>query len=524
MSRYRRRLCAAVTAAHLLATCIAVESTHAVDGPNLVAPREVAAGKWFDSLFAPQRPVAEKSVNLQRRHRRRMQRSIKIQGKLLNNPDTSDGSPPYVIVDSYGGVLRYVEPVDNIDLESHIGQNVVVRRDVGHTLLASQLALPKVRATDGVQLAQYEEPNIVVGRPGSAYLDDGLDFGEYPSCGVNDCGRFVGCGDGVLGCGDGCRPGPRWLIFADYLLWQSRSTEVAYAVPLLDGVPIGQTAVADVDYNSGFRVGLERPLNPCSWLSVGYTYFSGNDSSSLEIDPKDGEVFSLVSHPATFDSKIVGYDAFGSLDIELQMLDVQYRRALFRTPVCSTGCGACVAACGPVRLNCVGGFRYASFDQDFRSWQTLFDDKLDSLDRHVAASLEFRGAGPKLGFEVETSSCHSPFFTYARTYASFLAGSYEGHYVQLDQDDEKKTVVEYFNTWKKDRLAPVLDMEIGLGFFGPPGTCLCNSRFSVGYVASYWLNAVTTDAFIEASQFLDYVELGDTISFDGLAVRAEILF
>jgi hypothetical protein len=154
----------------------------------------------------------------------------------------------------------------------------------------------------------------------------------------------------------------------------------------------------------------------------------------------------------------------------------------------------------------------------------LFDEKDDAIDRQLTASVEFQGAGPKIGFEAETGSCYCPLFAYARTYASFMAGRYEGRYTQTDQGKDKKPLFEGFNRWEKDRLAPVLDLEIGLGFIGPPGTCLCNSRFSVGYVASYWFNAVTTDAFIGASQFLDYIELGDTISFDGLAVRAEVTF
>ena len=63
-------------------------------------------------------------------------------------------------------------------------------------------------------------------------------------------------------CGKGTCCGPRIGIFAEYLLITPRDAEVAYAIPV-DGpiapgtprIPIGPTAVANPDYDSGFRVG-----------------------------------------------------------------------------------------------------------------------------------------------------------------------------------------------------------------------------------------------------------------------------
>ncbi len=62
--------------------------------------------------------------------------------RLIQNPDQTDGAPPYALTDQTGTVQRYVEPVDGIDLSSHVGQIVTVRHDTGSTLLASQLELP----------------------------------------------------------------------------------------------------------------------------------------------------------------------------------------------------------------------------------------------------------------------------------------------------------------------------------------------------------------------------------------------
>jgi hypothetical protein len=65
--------------------------------------------------------------------------------RLIENPDQTDGTPPYALTDQTGTIQRYVEPVPGIDLAGHVGQIVVVRHDSGPTLLASQLDLPRER-------------------------------------------------------------------------------------------------------------------------------------------------------------------------------------------------------------------------------------------------------------------------------------------------------------------------------------------------------------------------------------------
>lgn len=62
--------------------------------------------------------------------------------RLIENPDQTDGAPPFALTDHTGTIQRYVEPVPGIDLSPHVGQVVTVRNDTGSTLLASQLELP----------------------------------------------------------------------------------------------------------------------------------------------------------------------------------------------------------------------------------------------------------------------------------------------------------------------------------------------------------------------------------------------
>jgi hypothetical protein len=63
--------------------------------------------------------------------------------RLIRNPDSSGGMPPFALTDQAGTIQRYVEPVDGISLEAYVDQVVVVRHDTGRTLLASQLELPQ---------------------------------------------------------------------------------------------------------------------------------------------------------------------------------------------------------------------------------------------------------------------------------------------------------------------------------------------------------------------------------------------
>ena len=90
--------------------------------------------------------------------------------RLARNPKPTDGNPPYVLIDRYGGIQRYVESTPTVDLDRYLGQTITVRRDTGHTLLASQLELPKLARPAGavvggeVKLAAAEMP-VAAGEP-----------------------------------------------------------------------------------------------------------------------------------------------------------------------------------------------------------------------------------------------------------------------------------------------------------------------------------------------------------------------
>jgi hypothetical protein len=72
--------------------------------------------------------------------------------------------------------------------------------------------------------------------------------------------------------------------------------------------------------------------------------------------------------------------------------------------------------------------------------------------------------------------------------------------------------------WDDDRIVPMLDYELGVAWTNPQG----NLRLSAGYMMSHWFNIVSTPVFVEAVQSDSYVNVNDTISFDGLVGRAEL--
>jgi hypothetical protein len=247
--------------------------------PQRPVDRDQAAGALVDSLFEPLAADHVSGVAKRALGGQPSRASIRPQwtARLARNPKAGDGNPPYVLIDRYGGIQRYVEPTPGIDLQQHLGQTITVRRDTGHTLLASQLDLPRAaRRTseivgassgdEGVRLAAAEEDMPAIeptpadgesiaplpsettegeiisegpildaqGRPlvlpegvDPLYLDDqdAMHLEGCPHCGSAICQMQGGCGFGSR---------PLFYVRGEYLLWW------------FDGMPIPPLAVRGV--------------------------------------------------------------------------------------------------------------------------------------------------------------------------------------------------------------------------------------------------------------------------------------
>ena len=251
MAVYRLGIYAAMIAALQIIFTWSAPRGLAGDGPNRVTSSDVAAGQWVDSLLGPELAKTPARQPAKRTARRRTnQKRAALRARLVSNPDISDGTPPFALVDRYGDVLRYVEPVEGLNLDSHLGDTVTVRRDTGKTLLASQLAF----AGSAIRLTQHEEaisPGEVIGESSilteqpiyeegesfsgepiygePLYLEEGIDFGGCPQC-----------GGGVGGCRSGCGFGSRGVLYAhgEYLLWWLEGMNTP---PLVTQVPFDTT-------------------------------------------------------------------------------------------------------------------------------------------------------------------------------------------------------------------------------------------------------------------------------------------
>jgi hypothetical protein len=106
------------------------------------------------------------------------------------------------------------------------------------------------------------------------------------------------------------------------------------------------------------------------------------------------------------------------------------------------------------------------------------------------------------------------FSAYGRAFAAALTGNFQSEYRMVSTLGGPLVVVN----WDDDRIVPMLDYELGVAWTNPQG----NLRLSAGYMMSHWFNIVSTPVFVEAVQSDSYVNVNDTISFDGLVGRAEL--
>lgn len=298
----------------LLISFVIISSADAADRPNRSSRSDVAAGQWIDSLLDPSTPMPKrKQANKPRPGRVASPQRYRLRGKLVKNPKTEDGLPPYALVDKHGGVLRYIEPVKSVNLDQYLEKTIAVKHDTGDMLLASQLALPQTRSGQasaplGLQLAQNLEP-IPAGEPVPAgkaataappvetlqeepiYLDggyeDGLNFGGCTNCGDMACGiRQGGCGYGARGV---------MYLHGEYLLW---TVEGMNTPPLIIADDNGAFSSPDIIYGddliledgrSGGRITFGLWLDDYGQWAIEGDYFAlGKETEVFAAGGNDG--------------------------------------------------------------------------------------------------------------------------------------------------------------------------------------------------------------------------------------------
>lgn len=306
---------------------------------------------------------------------------------------------------------------------------------------------------------------------------------------VYDVGCKVAC----------CRPCVS--VFAEYLYLTPRDAEIAYALPI-DGpiaagdprIPIGPTAMIDPEYDSGFKVGVNVPIDCAHSVEAAYTWYNSDVRTADTISAPD-VLSPLVIHPSTFNAATDVLNASAHLAINYQLGDIDYKTVWYEHACC--------------RVQALVGVRYAHLDQLFTS-QFDFNGTTD-----VTSEVNFDGGGIRFGLDAEKHCCCG-FLLYARGVANFLAGDFQGRYFQGDSFDP--VVVDM--TWSASRVVTVLEVELGVGW----QSCDRRWRLTAGYVFNGWLNAVQPDEMIRAGQENDFGGVGDGLSFDGLVARLQYNF
>ncbi|QDS97156.1 BBP7 family outer membrane beta-barrel protein [Adhaeretor mobilis] len=393
---------------------------------NRAAESDRAAGEFIDSLFAseaPSDPILpnQNQAKLLNGKPSVAQRTASWRGRLISNPNTEDGSPPYILLDRYGKAKRFVEPSAEIDLDAYLGETVTVRRDTGSTLLASQLDLPRVGLNSGgadeidsaIQLAQYQESMAPEMDP--LYLDNGLDFGS----GTGGC---TGCGDMICtkpGCGFGSRPifyargeYSQWwlegmntppLVVQDTMPDTVSDPDVEFLQPGVSVIYGGDRILEDG--RDGFRATLGYWFDDYGNWGIEGDYldlgeitetFSAGSLDGLVPDTRIGRPFIAVAPLAGVlpvgraVEEVDTEDLDGNVTVrsrsDFSTAGVRFMNGLCCRESCDVGCGDSVGGCdscgsgiagaagllpGVRRTDFLWGLRWAEFDEQLRVTEDL---------------------------------------------------------------------------------------------------------------------------------------------------------
>ena len=311
-----------------------------------------------------------------------------------------------------------------------------------------------------------------------------------------------------------CPPPPppppqlQWSVFAEVLWIHPTGVDMAHAqqqngIGGAGTVPFGEIGVADPPYDIGFRLGAEVRLAADAGVFASYTFFEGDATSSVVapvIPGGGGAVGSLVHHPGAAITGSVGpVDA--DYEISFQLGDVAYRKLLLRD------CNQYVSV--------FGGARFAQLEQDFAQNGNFGGGQAGVI--NTLTDIEFVGAGPMAGIDGAYQIGVTRFSVYGKALVATLTGQFDSNYRMLNETTDSQLALAM---WQDDRIVPMLDYELGVAWTSTQG----HLRLAVGYMVSYWFNTVTTPVFVDAVQADNYVDVDDTVTFDGAVGRIEWIF
>ncbi len=346
---------------------------------------------------------------------------------------------------------------------------------------------------------------------GESQLDENLDVIEIPSVfeeGLNDTKPVSfhqsACDSGAC-CPTVCCL-PKWAHrtggFGEVLYLSAGNSDLIYANeqtgPVASASPTGPLGISNIGEHVGFRAGFTIAKSNCSSLNASYTRWDGATTSFLDATGNN-VINSQVSHPSVATTGSASLDAIARQSANFQFADAYIRR-IYR----SNDCGA---------LNWNGGLRYGNLEQGISVDQTL---SVATGTTNVTTDIDFNGFGILGGLDGERHSASSGFLVYGRVLGSLLAGNWQADYRQTNQFGGGVIATHY----EDFRVTPVVDSELGVGW----QNCTGRFRVSAGYLFSTWFNAVTNRDYIQSVRSGQLLNLDDSLTFSGLALRSELRF
>jgi hypothetical protein len=291
-----------------------------------------------------------------------------------------------------------------------------------------------------------------------------------------------------------------WHVFGEFLYLEPRNTDVAFAIPVVAGIPSGPTGVVNPGYTPAFRIGFTRDLyDATSNMGVSWTRFTSSTNDAITA-PAGGSIVSLVLPNAPVFPAYPSVSA--SYNINYDLVDLDYRGLFISS--------------NRYTVNFLLGARYAQLTQDFGA---TFGTSLPAHDV-LNTDIDFSGCGIRVGLEGERYAARSGLMVYGRTAASFLAGRFNAYYTDTGaQGPINGGLVA-------DRVVPILELELGVGWVSPSK----HFRIYAGYLFNAWYNVMDTSDFINAAAgaakagTFNAATPSDTITFDGLVIHGEVLF
>ncbi len=237
--------------------------------------------------------------------------------------------------------------------------------------------------------------------------------------------------------------------------------------------------VVSPGFTTGYRAGGGFALSDHTWIVGTLTYF--RDSADSSIAAPNGQVLSgNLVFPNTVTAAFLPLAANSLYSINLLMADIDFK--------CT------IVNCDRWQLYWLAGARYAHLDQNLTTNYLVFGTTT------VNTGISFDGGGPRAGLEGEYHvGCG--FYGFGKGTANLLVGQFSANYLQTQTFAGQQALTHIYD----DRVVPILEAELGVGWRSPKG----HVSVAAGFYIGSWFNTLTTSSFVQGIQSNNYTTNGN---------------